>query len=83
MIIPLPLPFRRKKAKINPDDKNLQVLIRKELEPYIRRDDVQDYLRKIRRDEHKKELWDGLSTRTKIKLLRYVLDKKGEEHGKR
>lgn len=69
--------LRKKKKKIKLDDKELQALIHKELEPYIKRDELQEYLAKIQGDEAKKKIWDNLSTRKKIKLLRYVLAKRG------
>lgn len=77
------LRLRRKKKKIKLDDKEMQVLVKKELEPYLKRDDLQGYLDKIQKDEEKKKIWDKLSSRKKLKLLRYVLAKKGVQHGKK
>jgi hypothetical protein len=72
-----------KSKKKKRGDEGLKGILSHELEPYLKRDDVQKYLRKIQSDAHKKEVWEGLSSYTKLKLLRYVAEKKGDERGKR
>ena len=74
---------RRKKPKIGLDNKEVQIAVQKELEPYIKRDDLKTYLADIEKDEKKKRLWDGLSARKKVKLLKYVKAKKEEHYGKK
>lgn len=73
--------FRKKKRKIELDEESISALIKKELEPYIKREDIQKHLLDIEKDELKKKIWDGLSTRKKLKLLRY-LAKRGDKHDK-
>ena len=67
-----------------PENKKLTVeeIVRRELQSYITQNDLQEYLKKIERDKEKKRIWDGLSNSKKIKLLRYVLNKKEAQHGK-
>jgi len=62
--------------------KELEATIQQELAPYIKREELLEYLSKIEKDEKKKKLWDSLSVQKKIKLLRYVASKKGEKDGK-
>jgi len=73
---------RKQKGKVV-DEKRIGEIIRSELNDYIKRDDLQEYLQEIERDKRKKKLWDSLPDRKKIKVLRYALEKKGEKHGKK
>lgn len=76
--------FRLKKKQKRPlNEPEIHALVQKELDGYIKREDLQDYLKKIERDEKKKRIWDGLSTRKKIKLLKYALSRKGGKDGKK
>ncbi|KKN79310.1 hypothetical protein LCGC14_0340920 [marine sediment metagenome] len=70
---------KRKNTRI--EDKQLREKIQQEFNEYLKRGELQEYLEKIKKDERKKKLWDSLSARKKIKLLRYVLEQKGGEHG--
>lgn len=63
--------------------KQLDEIIKGELGAYIKRDELHEYLENIERDKKKKELWDSLPARKKIKVLRYVLGKKGELYAKK
>lgn len=74
---------RRGKQKDELDKKGIEDIVQQELASYVKRDELQEYLAKIKADENKKKLWDSLSTHKKIKVLKYVLGKKGEEHGKK
>lgn len=73
---------RKKKAKAI-DERRIGDLIKKELDDYIKREDLQGYLEGIEKDKKKKQLWDSLPAYKKIKVLRYALGKKGEQHGKK
>ena len=76
--------FRRKSKKPKViEKKDVEAAIQQELTPYIKREDLQEYLAKIKKDENKRKLWDSLSTRKKIRFLRYMADKKGGEDGKK
>lgn len=74
----------RKKAKAEPrlDSQTLRTSIEEELRQYVSRDELQDAIKKIQKDERRRKIWEGLSTRKKIELLRYVFGKKGEGHVK-
>ena len=75
---------RRQKVKVAKlDKKELEVAIQQELAPYIKREELLEYLKKIEQDEKKKKLWDSLPVRKKIKLLRYLAEKKGVKDGKK
>lgn len=75
-------PKRKDKGKAMPD-KRLGEILRGELGAYVKREELQEYLERIERDKKKKELWDSLPMSKKVKVLRYALTKKGEEHGKK
>jgi len=80
------MPFfriRRKKKKVGLEKKDVNTIIQQELAPYMKLEELQEYLRTIERDRKKKELWDSLSMRKKIKLLRYVAEKKGVSDAKK
>lgn len=77
------LKLRRKKKQPEVDMAGIQSLVQKELEEYTKREDVQEHLKAIQRDEKRRKLWSSLSPRRKIKLLRYVVAKKGERGGKK
>lgn len=63
---------KRKKAS----DPQMETALQEALSPYLKKGELREYIRRIERDEEKKRLWDSMSTRTKIKLLRYVASKK-------
>lgn len=73
----------RKKQKAKVDEKRLHDAIQQELSGYLKEEELQKYLEKIKRDERRRQIWDSMSSRRKIKLLRYVLEKKGASHGKK
>lgn len=75
---------KRKVKKPERSNKELQVrdMIHDELQNYIKREDLEKQLDKIERDKEKRKLWNSLSDRKKIKLLRFVEGKKGVSHGK-
>ena len=76
--------FRRKPRKQKVIQKeDVEATIQQELAPYIKREELQEYLAGIKKDEKKKKLWDALPKRTKIKLLRHLAKKKGEQDGKK
>jgi hypothetical protein len=75
--------FGRFKKKSKNKKLTVEDIIKRELQGYLTREDLQDYLKKIERDSAKKKLWDSLSNSKKIKLLRYVESKKGEQHEKK
>ncbi len=75
--------FRRKKKTRIIDEKHLSEIIQAELNGYIKREDLQEYLDDIEKDKGKKKLWDSLSAHKKIKLLRYAMGRKGEQHVKK
>lgn len=73
---------RRKKSQALLVSKEVQTIVQKELEPYATNEDVKEYLAKIESDEKKKKIWDSLTPLKKVKLLRYVIAKRGVAHGK-
>jgi len=75
-------PKRKHKAL---DEKQLEETIERELQSrnYMSREDLRGYLAEIERDEKKKRAWDSMPVRKKIKVLRYVMAKKGEKYGKK
>ena len=64
------------------DEKKIGKMIEQELSAYVKQDDLREYLANIEKDKKKKELWDSMTTHKKIRVLRYVLAKKGVQHGK-
>lgn len=72
---------KKKPAQVT-DETSIRAILNQQLEPYMKQEDVQKYLRKIEADKEKKRVWDSLSTRKKIKLLRYVSGKKEGIGGK-
>lgn len=75
---------RKKKPKVQAIPKEgIQEILRGELDEYIKREDVKEYIKTIQRDERRRKVWDGLSPRKKLKLLRYLVAKKGERDGKK
>lgn len=71
------------KRKEKPLSRNeLSMMLQKSLEPYMQREDVKKYLQEINRDERKRKIWDGLSNRTKLKLLRYLVARKDKQNAK-
>lgn len=80
------MPFfriRRKKKQMGIEKKDVNIIIQQELAPYMKLEELQEYLRTIERDRKKKELWDSLSMRKKIKVLRYLAAKKGVSDAKK
>ena len=76
--------FGRKLKKLKAiEQKDVEATIRTELTPYMTREELQEYLANIKNDERKKRLWDSLSIKKKIKLLRYMAEKKGGKDGKK
>ena len=73
--------FRRKSKVI--DEKRAKEIVQDKLSAYIKQEDLKKYLEDIEKDKEKKRLWDSLSTAKKIKLMKYVLAKKGVKHGKK
>lgn len=75
---------RKRKAELDKKGKmEIEDIVQQELSPYIKREELQEYLAKIEKDEKKKQLWASLSTRRKIKVLKYASGKKEELHGKK
>ena len=72
---------RRKNQVVN--EKRANEIIQDKLGAYIKQEDLKKYLDDIEKDKEKKRKWDSLSTSKKIKLMRYVLAKKGVQHGKK
>ena len=77
------LRLKRKGKSIPVSEKRLDEVIKGELNAYIKRDELQGYLEEIEKDKRKKLLWESLPSYKKVKVLKYVLEKKGEQHGKR
>ena len=71
----------KNKQTVTVDKKQVEAIIAKELEPYLKLEDVKAYLDGIKKDEAKRRLWNSLSLRKKIRLLKYVAQKKGVQRG--
>ena len=74
--------LRHKDKLKETDEKRLNKIIEQKLDAYVKQDDLREYLANIERDKKKKAVWDSMTIRKKIKVLRYVLAKKGVQHGK-
>lgn len=75
--------FRRKRKLKVVDEKKLSTTLHDELEKYVTREEVQEYLEKIRKDERKRRIWNTLSIRKRMQVLKYLAEKKGSGHGKK
>lgn len=73
--------FKRKQKPL--DEQKVIEVVHRELGGYITQDDLREYLANIEKDEHRKQLWDSLPTRKKIRVLRYISEKKGVSHVKK
>ena len=71
----------KNKQTVTVDKKQVEAIVAKELEPYLKLEDVKAYLDGIKKDEAKRRLWNSLSLRKKIRLLKYVAQKKGVQRG--
>ena len=65
------------------DEERAGDIVQDKLSAYIKREDLKKYLEDIEKDKEKKKLWESLSASKKLKVLRYVLAKKGVQHGKK
>ena len=75
MLFPkLRLKKRQKQVK-QIDEKNIKSLVHDELDGYIKKEDLQKYLADIQKDEHKRKIWNSLSSSKKLSLLRYLARK--------
>ena len=73
-----------KKKQFNKgQQKQLLEIIHQETSRYISKDDLKRHLEEIDRDEQRKKIWDSLSTRRKIQVLRHALAKRGKADGKK
>ncbi len=77
--MPFFLKRRVKKEKVGVEKKEMMAAIEKELAPYIKREELKEYLNKIEEDERKKKIWESLTLHKKIRFLRYLSERK---HGK-
>jgi hypothetical protein len=74
---------RKKKDKELVTEKGLRDILGQELRDYIKQADLQGYIDSIERDRRKKQIWDSLSPRKKLKFLRYLAEKKGKTNAKK
>jgi len=72
---------RKKPKKISVDRTELEA-IQQGMETSITREELREYLDKIEKDKEKKRIWDNLSARKKIKVLKYALERK-QKSGKK
>ena len=73
--------LRKKKTKeINPSSVDAQV--QESLLPYMTKAEFDKYMRKIERDKEKRKIWNSLTPRQQIRILRYIKEKKGGKNGK-
>ncbi len=75
--------FRRRPKPKMIDKRELEAIVGKKLEAYIRREELQSCLLEIERDERKKRLWDAMTPSKKLRLLRYAMVRKKEQDGKK
>ncbi len=76
----LRLKLNKKKQQTQVTENTIRDILREDLNEYIKRGDLKEYLERIERDKRKKELWDSLPAYKKMKLLRYAIEKKGASH---
>ena len=74
--------IKLRKKKNLPDEKRIIETVKEELAGYVKIEDLKKYLNDVQSDDRKKRIWDSLSSRKKIKLLRYLVQRKGDESGK-
>jgi len=72
----------KKKPKTIPVDRTELEAIQQGMETHITREELREYLDKIEKDKEKKKVWDNLSARKKIKVLKYALERK-QKSGKK
>ena len=77
------LRFRKKPKLDKAQRKELVELLHIETQKFISKDDLKKYLADIETDERKKRLWNSLSNKKKIQLLRYRSRKGGAPNEKR
>jgi hypothetical protein len=73
----------KKKQSSKAENDNIRSVVQDELTPYLKREDVQAYIKKIERDKNRKRIWDRLSDMQKLKLLRYVTNKRGGQDARK
>jgi predicted nucleic acid-binding protein len=71
------------KQRVGVKDSNIKLLVQQELQGYIKRENLQEYIDKIQRDREKKKIWDGMSTRQKLMLVRHIAQKRGLKDAKK
>lgn len=71
------------KDKKNLEAKQQEEALQRALSPYLKREDLIKVLNSIRSEEKKRELWNNLSPRTRIKLIRYLINKQGGKGNER
>lgn len=62
----------RRRKKEDKLEKQITQVVKSELEGYVTREDVEKYLSNIQKDDTKRQLWDSLSKRKKLALLRRI-----------
>ena len=63
--------FRKKPQLSEVQRKEMLDVMRSEAEKYVSKEFLKQYLEDIEKDERKKRLWNSLSQRTKLKVLRH------------
>lgn len=74
-------PRKHKKAAV--DERVLHEALEQELGGFLKREELKGYIEKIHKDEQRRRLWESLSTRKQLQVLRYVINSKGVSDGKK
>ena len=73
----------KKRKQAVAEDQRMKEAIQRELGGYLKNEDVKEYLAKIKKEESRVRLWESLSARKKIKILKYVLAKRRDKDDKK
>ncbi len=73
---------RPKKKKVDKaEEARLTALMQQTMGGYVKREELESCLSAIQKDETRRKLWASLSTREKVRVLKHVLERKGENRG--
>lgn len=77
------LKIRTRKKKLDKiEEARLHELMQQALGSYIKREELEQCLASIQRDEKRQKVWASLSTRKKLRVLRHALEVRAS-HGQK
>jgi hypothetical protein len=66
-----------KKKSPTPKEDAIRSLIQNELQTYVTKEHLEKYLKEIESNREIRQKWNGMSNMKKLKLLRYLANRKG------